>query len=48
MRRGTKKAILVLTDRKIRLEMVRKISDKTAESVIKELSRIIAELTYQR
>ena len=42
-KRGTKEAILVLTDRKTRLEMVRKIPDKTAESVIKELSKIIAE-----
>ena len=42
-KRGTKEAILVLTDRKTRLEMVRKIPDKTAESVIKELRKIIAE-----
>lgn len=42
-KRGTKEAILVLTDRKTRLEMVRKIPDKTAESVIKELSKIITE-----
>lgn len=42
-KRGTKAAILVLTDRKTRLEMVRKIPDKTAESVIKELSKIIIE-----
>ena len=42
-KRGTKEAILVLTDRKTRLEMVRKIPDKTAESVIKELSKIIIE-----
>lgn len=38
-KRGTKEAILVLTDRKTRLEMVRKIIYKTAESVIKELSK---------
>ena len=42
-KRGTKEAILVLTDRKTRLEMVRKIPDKTAESMIKELSKIITE-----
>ena len=42
-KRGTKEAILVLTDRKTRLEMVRKLPDKTAESVIKELSKIIIE-----
>ncbi|WP_298971615.1 hypothetical protein [uncultured Fusobacterium sp.] len=47
-KRGIKEAILVLTDRKTRLEMVRKIPDKMAESVIKELSKIIAELTYQK
>ena len=42
-KRGTKEAVLALTGRKTRLEMVRKIPDKTAESVIKELSKIITE-----
>ena len=42
-KRGTKEAILVLTERKTRLEIIRKIPDKTAESVIKELSKIITE-----
>lgn len=34
---------VVLTDRKTRLEIVRKIPDKTAESVIKEASKTIVE-----
>ena len=42
-KRGIKEAILVLTERKTRLEIIRKIPDKAAESVIKELSKIITE-----
>lgn len=42
-KRGTKEAILVLTERKTRLEIIKKIPDKAAESVIKELSKIITE-----
>lgn len=43
-KKGTKKTLLVLTERKTRREIIRLMKDKTAESVVKELDKLEAEM----
>ncbi len=43
-KKGTKKTLLVLTERKTRREIIRKMQDKTAGSVVRELDKIEEEI----
>lgn len=45
-KKGTKKTLLVLTERKTRNEIIRLMEDKTAESVVKALDKIEKKLGY--
>lgn len=47
-KKGTKKTLLVLTERKTRNEIIRLMKDKTAASVLKELDAIEAEMGAER
>lgn len=47
-KKGTKKTLLVLTERKTRNEIIRLMKDKTAASVLKELNAIEAEMGAER
>ena len=47
-KKGTKKTLLVLTERKTREEILRLMDDKTAASVVKELDKIEAKLGAKR
>ena len=43
-KKGTKKTLLVLTERKTRMELIRVMKDKTAQSVVEKLDRIEEEM----
>ncbi len=47
-KKGTKKTLLVLTERKTRQEIIRLMKDKTAASVVKALDGIEAEMGAER
>lgn len=47
-KKGTKKTLLVLTERKTRREIIRLMKDKTAASVVKTLDGIEAEMGAER